>query len=64
VHLNEMDGKHPGTGSYDFKPVLEVLARRGYTGWLSLEAFDFTPGADAIAAESLRYMEAQIAQLT
>jgi sugar phosphate isomerase/epimerase len=64
VHLNEMDGKHPGTGSYDFKPVLEVLARRGYTGWLSLEAFDFTPGADAIATESLRYMEAQIAQLT
>jgi D-psicose/D-tagatose/L-ribulose 3-epimerase len=64
VHLNEMDGRHPGTGSYNFKPVLEVLARRGYAGWLSLEAFDFMPGADAIAGESLRYMEAQIAQLT
>ncbi|MGA2327752.1 MAG: sugar phosphate isomerase/epimerase family protein [Bryobacteraceae bacterium] len=64
VHLNEMDGRHPGTGSYDFKPVLEVLARRGYGGWLSLEVFDFTPGADVIATESLHYMGAQIAQLT
>jgi sugar phosphate isomerase/epimerase len=64
VHLNELDGRHPGTGSYDFQPLLEVLARRGYTGWLSLEVFDFRPGADVVAGESLRYMEARIAQLT
>jgi D-psicose/D-tagatose/L-ribulose 3-epimerase len=64
VHLNEMDGRHPGTGSYDFKPALEALARRGYKGWLSLEVFDFTPGADRIAKDSLRYLEAQIAQIS
>ena len=64
VHLNEMDGRHPGSGSYDFKPVLAALARRGYTGWLSLEVFDFKLGADIIAEEALRFMEAQIAQLT
>jgi sugar phosphate isomerase/epimerase len=64
VHLNELDGRHPGTGSYDFQPLLEVLARRGYAGWLSLEVFDFRPGADWIARESLGYMEARIAQLT
>ena len=46
VHINEMDGRHPGTGFYDFKPVLQVLARRGYAGWLSLEVFDFSAGAD------------------
>lgn len=63
VHVNEMDGKHPGTGSHDFKPVLELLARRGYRGWVSLEAFDFTPGAETIAGESLRYLEAEIAKL-
>ncbi len=63
VHVNEMDGKHPGRGDYDFKPVLEVLARRGYRGWISLEAFDFSFGADTIAEESLRHMQAQIAAL-
>jgi sugar phosphate isomerase/epimerase len=56
VHLNELDGRHPGTGSYDFQPLLEVLARRGYTGWLSLEVFDFRAGADLIARESLRHL--------
>jgi D-psicose/D-tagatose/L-ribulose 3-epimerase len=63
VHVNETDGRHCGQGDYDFKPVLEVLRRRGYGGWISLEAFDFTPGAERIAAESLRYLEAEIEQL-
>jgi sugar phosphate isomerase/epimerase len=63
VHINETDGRHPGTGDYNFVPVLEVLARRRYQGWLSLEVFDFSPGAENIARDSLRYIEAQIAKL-
>ena len=63
VHLNELDGRHPGTGDYDFLPLLEVLARRGFTGWLSVEIFDFSPGAEKIARDSLRYMESVIARL-
>jgi sugar phosphate isomerase/epimerase len=64
VHVNEMDGKHPGTGSYDFKPVLQVLARRNYSGWVSLEVFDFAPGAGKIAQDSLRFLESEIAKLS
>jgi sugar phosphate isomerase/epimerase len=63
VHVNEMDGRHPGTGGYDFKPVFEVLRRRGYRDWVSLEAFDFTPGPEKIAAESLGYLETEIGRL-
>jgi D-psicose/D-tagatose/L-ribulose 3-epimerase len=63
VHVNEMDGKHPGRGDYDFKPVLKTLGERRYSGWISLEAFDFTPGAETIAAESLRYLESEIEKL-
>jgi D-psicose/D-tagatose/L-ribulose 3-epimerase len=63
VHVNEMDGGHPGTGNYDFRPVLEALRRRDYRGWVSLEAFDFKPGAEKIASDSLRYLEARIAEL-
>jgi|SRR5579862_9573594 len=63
VHVNEMDGRHPGTGGYDFKPVLATLRRLAYPGWVSLEAFDFTPGAEVLANESLRYLEAETAKI-
>jgi D-psicose/D-tagatose/L-ribulose 3-epimerase len=63
VHVNEMDGRHPGTGSYDFKPVLKALRRNNYQGWISLEVFDFSLGAEKIAADSLRYLEAEIEKL-
>ncbi len=64
VHVNELDGRHCGAGTYDFKPVFEVLRRRGYSGWISLEAFDFTPGPERLATESLRHLEAEIARLS
>ena len=63
VHVNEMDGGYCGTGDYDFKPVLATLKRLDYKGWVSLEAFDFNPGAETIATGSLRYLEAQIAEI-
>jgi D-psicose/D-tagatose/L-ribulose 3-epimerase len=63
VHVNEMDGRHCGRGDYDFKPVLSTLKQRGYNGWVSLEAFDFSPGAETIANESLRYLQSEIERL-
>ncbi len=57
VHVNELDGSHCGAGDYDFKPMFGALARRGYGGWVSLEAFDFAYGAERIAEESLRHLE-------
>ena len=63
VHVNELDGRHCGAGDYDYKPVLEALRRRNYAGWVSMEAFDFTPGAERLANESLRHLEFEIAKL-
>lgn len=63
VHVNETDGGHCGTGDYDFAPVLATLKRLNYQGWISLEAFDFAPGPERIAGESLRYLEAVIEKL-
>jgi D-psicose/D-tagatose/L-ribulose 3-epimerase len=57
VHVNEMDGRQPGSGAYDFGPVLEVLGRRGYAGWVSLEIFDVAGDAAEVAASSLHYLE-------
>lgn len=63
VHVNETDGGHCGTGDYGFTPVLAALKRLDYQGWISLEAFDFAPGAERIASESLRYLEGLIEKL-
>jgi len=63
VHLNETDGGHCGTAHYDFAPLLAALKRLAYRGWISLEAFDFSPGAARIATESLRYLEGVIRKL-
>ena len=64
IHVNELDGRHCGAGDYDFKPLLAALGRLGYTGWISLEAFDFSPGAERLAQESLRYLEQEIARVS
>jgi sugar phosphate isomerase/epimerase len=63
VHVNETDGGHCGTGDYDFASVLGTLKRMNYQGWISLEAFDFSPGPERIATESLRYLNAIIEKL-
>ena len=57
VHVNEIDGSHCGARDYDFHPLLETLRRLKYPGWVSLEAFDFSVGAERLAAESLRHLE-------
>lgn len=58
IHVNEMDGSHCGSRDYDFRPILEVVKRREFAGWVSLEAFDFTPGGERIARESLAHLKA------
>ena len=63
VHVNELDGKHCGAGDYDYRPILAALKRLDYHGWVSLEAFDFTPGAEKLANDSLRHLESEIAKL-
>ena len=52
VHVNEMDGRHPGTGSYDFGLLLRALHQIGYDGWISLEVFQFKPSGEQVARES------------
>ena len=56
VQINEMDGRHPGTGSYDFAVPLRALLEIGYEGWLSLEVFKFEPSGEEIARLSSQYL--------
>ena len=64
VHINEMDGRHPGTGSYDFLPVLRALKSVKFRHWLSLEVFKFKPSPEVIARESERLLRKWESELT
>jgi D-psicose/D-tagatose/L-ribulose 3-epimerase len=57
VHVNEMDGRYPGTGDYDFGTLLKKLQSLNYQGWVSLEVFDFKPEATEIARLSFEYLK-------
>jgi sugar phosphate isomerase/epimerase len=57
VHVNEMDGSHPGAGTYDFAPIFAILKKLNYRRWVSVEAFDFSTGADTIAQRSIAHMK-------
>lgn len=64
IHINELDGSYvrPG-GGYDFKPILQIAKDRKFDGWVSMEVFDFTPGAEKMVNESIAYLRDQIARL-
>lgn len=57
VHVNEMDGREPGMGDYDFLKLLRQLADLKYDGWVSLEAFDFSRDPREVAARALETLK-------
>ena len=64
IHINELDGSYARPdGGYDFKPVLQVAKDRKFPGWVSMEVFDFTPGAEKMVNESMAYLRDEIARL-
>jgi D-psicose/D-tagatose/L-ribulose 3-epimerase len=57
VHVNEMDGSYPGAGDFDFQAILRVLREERFDGYVSAEVFDYTPGAEFIARETLAHLK-------
>ncbi len=60
-HANDKNLKGPGFGDIDFKPIAEALKETGYNGYVSVEVFDFSEGAETIAKKSLEYLKASFA---
>lgn len=60
AHVQDTNKQGPGMGGVDFAPILRALVASGYAGWLSVEVFDYSPGAEETAAQSLTYLRHQL----
>jgi sugar phosphate isomerase/epimerase len=56
-HANDPNLQGPGFGELDFLPILRALGEIDYRGWVSVEVFDYAPGIERLARESIRHMQ-------
>jgi len=66
VHVQEMDGRYLGSGNAEkeFVASFQKLKDLRFDKWISVEVFDFSPGAETLAVESLKTLRAIEKKLT
>jgi sugar phosphate isomerase/epimerase len=57
-HANDPNRLGPGMGEVDQRPIFQALQEIGYSGWASVEVFDYSPGVERILSESMDNMKA------
>jgi sugar phosphate isomerase/epimerase len=62
-HANDPNKQGPGFGELDFRPIFAALGEVDYRGWVSVEVFDYSPGVERLARESIEYMQQTLAKV-
>ncbi len=61
-HVNDTNLLGPGMGETDYAPIFAALKKANYSKWVSVEVFDYAPGAEKIAQESFANMQEAISR--
>ncbi|GAK56517.1 xylose isomerase domain protein TIM barrel [Candidatus Vecturithrix granuli] len=64
IHLNEINGSYPGTGTSDFLPAFQTLIQKGYSGWMSLEIFHMPENPEIVLSHTRQFLNTMEAQCT
>ncbi len=63
-HANDPNKLGPGFGELDFEPIFAALGEVDYRGWVSVEVFDYSPGIERLAQDSINYMRETLAKVS
>ncbi|MFM8953886.1 MAG: sugar phosphate isomerase/epimerase family protein [Planctomycetaceae bacterium] len=55
-HANDENLQGPGFGTVEFLPIFRALDDIRYAGWVSVEVFDYAPGPERLARDSIDHM--------
>jgi sugar phosphate isomerase/epimerase len=59
-HAQDVNLRGPGMGDVDFEPIVRSLVASGYDRWVSVEVFDYSPGAEETAHQSLQCLRREL----
>ena len=63
-HAQDPNRQGPGMGDVDFVPILKALVESGYDRWVSVEVFDYVPGAVETSRRSIETLRDALTQAT